>query len=104
MASKRKRKDLPRMVVGAPGINTISSQLQGGGRLKSHRTVVAGEVPGPGPAMEAHLWDEDLATQSACAAVAFSYDLGDNSLSAETDNEVNLGINVVWVLRGTKIP
>jgi hypothetical protein len=85
------------MVVGAPGVNTISSQSQGGGRLKSRRTVVAGEVPGPGPAVEARLWDEDLATQSARAAVDFSYDLGDNSLSAEPDNEVDLGINVVVV-------
>jgi hypothetical protein len=85
------------MVLGAPGINTISSQSQGGGRLKSRRTVVAGEVPGPGAAVEACLWDEDLATQSACATVDFSYDLGNNSLSAETNNEVNLGINVVGV-------
>ncbi|KAF7369403.1 CxC2 domain-containing protein [Mycena venus] len=85
------------MVVGAPGVNTISSQSQGGGRLKSRCTVLAGEVPGPGPAVKARLWDEDLATQFARAAADFSYELGDNSLGAEPDNDVDLGINVVVV-------
>ncbi|KAJ7847181.1 hypothetical protein B0H13DRAFT_1907428 [Mycena leptocephala] len=90
-----KRKAPPQMMVGAPGISSVSSQSQNLRRVKTRRSVVPGTVAGPSGAGEPRYYEEDPVTQAARAALDFSWDLGDSSLDAQADNEVDNGIKVV---------
>jgi ribose 1,5-bisphosphokinase PhnN len=82
-------------MVGAPGISSVSSQSKNLRRVKTRRSVVTGAVAGPSGAGEPRYYEEDPATQAAHAALDFSWDLGDSSLDAQADDEVDDGIKVV---------
>ncbi|KAJ7761472.1 hypothetical protein B0H14DRAFT_3510958 [Mycena olivaceomarginata] len=84
------------MLVGAPGINLVSSQSQDTRRVRTRRTVVAGAVADENtPAAAALHFEEDLATQAARAAEDFSWDLGADAVDSAPDVQVDSGIEMV---------
>ncbi|KAJ7737223.1 hypothetical protein B0H14DRAFT_3516361 [Mycena olivaceomarginata] len=101
MSSARKFKSKPRtMLVGAPGINSITLQSQDSHRVRTRRTVVAGAVADENTPIPAPLYfEEDLTTQAACTAEDFSWDLGSDAVNSAPDVNIDSGIEVVVVGR-----
>ncbi|KAJ7038483.1 hypothetical protein C8F04DRAFT_1256091 [Mycena alexandri] len=94
MSNASKRKAAPKMLVGAPGVSSVTSQSKNK-RTRTRRAADAGSVAGPSAQPVVQEWAEDLATQSARAAEDFSWGLGDQSLPPEPDGDAEDDIQVV---------
>jgi hypothetical protein len=95
MSSNHKRKHKqPTLVV--TGTATQESYRSYDDRQQRTRLGVVQGTAAPSTSQSASFWDhEDLATNTARMDPAFTYQLGDTSLSCEPDLELDDGIQVV---------
>ncbi|KAJ7876466.1 hypothetical protein B0H14DRAFT_2568181 [Mycena olivaceomarginata] len=69
MSGAHKRKGGAKMLVGARAVNSISTSSVNTLRVRTHRTVVGAEVANTSTAATEVNYEEDPATQAACAAL-----------------------------------
>jgi hypothetical protein len=93
MSRNKKRPNAGKMMLGARDVDSVTSQSENS--VKTRRTVHTTAVEGPSTQPVEHCYEEDLATQTARAALDFSWDLGDNSLEPDVEEEGTDGISVV---------
>jgi hypothetical protein len=82
-----------RMMLGTQDVDSVTSQSENS--VKTWCTVHTTAVEGPSTELVECCYEEDLAVQTARAALDFSWDLGNNTLEPDVEEEGNNGISVV---------